>query len=216
MEDLHFNVWDIEQFFECNVSWDKYEGFYYDEPAKYFEEYGDIPYLIASKVCDIFDLELIGHGCSRVVVRFGNYVAKICTEEAEWACANDRELELIKLLEEKDRTDLLEYLVPIVGSVEGKRFSDTLVIVAPLCADLDSNREVLSPDQAIELGKEIHDAFYEAGIDMKDISLACNYGFYKGKWRLLDFAEWSTIDKIDNLDFSSVFSNLFDSDGNLI
>ena len=51
---------------------------------------------------------------------------------------------------------------------------------------------------------------------MKDISLACNYGFYKGKWRLLDFAEWSKVDKIDNLDFSSVFGNLFDGDGNLI
>lgn len=216
MEDLYSTVWDIEQFFKCNDYWDKYEDFYYDEPDKFCEEDDDIPYSIAKRVCDILDLNLFGNGCSRVVVRFGNYVAKICTEEAEWACANDRELELIKLLEEKDRTDLLEYLVPIVGSVESKRFSDTLVVVAPLCADLDSNREVLSPDQAIELGKEIHDAFYEAGIDMKDISLACNYGFYKGKWRLLDFAEWSKIDKIDNLDFSSVFSNLFDSDGNLI
>lgn len=216
MEGISFGIWDIEQFFECNVNWDKYEDFYYDEPNKFDDEDNDIPYTIAKRVCDILELNLFGNGCSRVVVKFGNYVAKICTEEAEWSCANDRELELVKLLESKDRTDLLEYLVPIVGSVKSKRFSDSLVVIAPLCGDLDFNKEVLSPDQAMELGKEIYDAFYEVGIDMRDINLACNYGFYKGNWRLLDYAEWSKVYESDNLDFTSVFSHVFDREGNLI
>lgn len=185
------SVWDIEQFFENSPNWDKYEEFYYDGNPNVYEEHGDLYFAMSSVVCDLFSLDFFSHGCSRSVFRFGDYVAKVCIEPSEWSCANDRELELINLLYKKNRLDLVDYLVPIVGSIKSKRYYENLVIVSPLCDSLDDSREVLSPDEAEELGKEIYNEFFKAGVVLDDISISSNYGFYKGRWRLLDFAEWS-------------------------
>lgn len=181
------SVWGVEQFFECSDKWDSYEDFYYDLDLDNYEG-EDIPYEIALDVCDIFELKSLANGCSRVAVKFGDYVAKVCTQQGEWGSANDRELELVSYVIEIGREDLLKYLVPIVGEVNSKRYSECLVAVMPLCKHLSEVE--ISFEEILKTKQEIRNAFYEAGIKLEDTNSINNYGIHEGQIKLLDYAEW--------------------------
>lgn len=184
------SVSEIEEFFINHENADYYYGQFYDDEIIDYDSDNLIEDACVT-VLTMFGLNYFGNGCSRVVVNFGNYVAKIMFQQDEFELSNNKELELWNLVKERDKS-LLHYLVPIVGSVDSG-YGDNLVVIQPRTQRQDVDGINTSVD-FLELGETITDKFKQIGILLEDIDSAKNYGFFDGQWRIIDYGNWKSIE----------------------
>ena len=180
------SVYEIESFFANHDGATEYVWRFYEHEI--IDYNSDNPIVDGySLVLNLFGINYVAHGCTRVVSDLGNYVAKLTYWTDENIMSNNREVELWNLVSNNPR--LKDYFIPTVGKLDSG-IGDYLITIQPKCPNIDENGFRPNFFYFRDLGNQIRDELLTIGVKISDVQSVANYGFHEGRWKLLDYGNW--------------------------
>lgn len=138
----------------------------------------DVADYLAEEISYLLDLELVGSGNYRCVLRLNEATCLKISLDSDYTYMNGKEYKLLQYCKANNQ-ELLKFLMPITARVNN-------INIMPIAIE-NNNRIPNRFKYYVEM------LFIKNGIFLVDITKDSNWGFYKGHPVILDYAEWYKI-----------------------